>query len=152
MGRPRTWTEDRDASLIAMKASGMRATEIAAAMNATEKAVNHRVRTLRAVGAIPPWGATRWTPEKVQQVHALAEAGWTNEEIAAEVGSSKSAIGDLRFRYGIRSQTASPWSDEERAAAAKLAKRGLSGARIAEQIGRSRSAVRMELWRQRKGA
>lgn len=149
-GRPRTWTEDRDAAVAEMCRAGHRVSEIASTLGVTVRAIRRRIDRLRTSGVLPR-AIRPWTGAEVRRLSDMAASGMADDAIAAALGRTKGAVIDMRQRSGIqRADYAPRWSDDERAVVAEMARRGHTSTEIGAHIGRSRTAVRVEMWKMRR--
>lgn len=148
-GRPRTWTEDRDAAVAEMCRAGHRVSEIASTLGVTVRAIRRRIDRLRTSGVLPR-AIRPWTGAEVRRLNDMVALGMTDAAIAAALDRTHGAVVDMRQRSGIRRPDYAPrWSEDERAVVSEMARRGYSSTEIGAHIGRSRTAVRVEMWKMR---
>lgn len=94
-GSRRFWSEADDRDLLEMRTAGLSYAQIAARLNRTPGAVNFRAYQLAAKSgglpratSLPPL----WTPAENQRLIAMARAGASSREIAAELGRSRASV------------------------------------------------------------
>lgn len=150
IGRPRTWTADRDAAVAEMCRAGRGVHEIAQAMGATIRTIRRRIDRLRTNGILPR-SIRPWTGAEVRRLSEMVAAGMADDAIAGALGRTRGAVIDMRQRSGVRRPDYAPrWSDDERAVVREMVRRGHTSAEIGAHIGRSRTAVRVEMWKMRQ--
>lgn len=95
------WTPEEDEQLIALMKSGYGNKEIAERLDRSEKAVQRRISRLRAKNIIPKKKIViRWTDEEVRIMQEMEQQGYSDEEIAYELGREVEHIRDKRRRMG----------------------------------------------------
>lgn len=134
-------SEERDATIVALRKGGSSLRQIGAAVGVSESRVRQR---LKALGVVIP-KAPALDESKLRK---LAGAGLTGTEIAAAMGSTPSAIRaaaryrGILFARGSRARGLLADHDDE---IAKAHRDGLSPGAIARTLGWSRPAVRERL-------
>jgi len=95
------WTPEEDEQLIALMKWGYGNKEIAERLDRSEKAVQRRISRLRAKNIIPKKKIViRWTDEEVRIMQEMEQQGYSDEEIAYELGREVDHIRDKRRRMG----------------------------------------------------
>lgn len=120
LGR-RTWTPSDVARLVEMRGRGLGHDEIATALGRTVDAVTSRVHIIRMGGddsIRPRKRASRWTPERVAQVRALAAEGLTVHQIAMRVGAHAGGVSRILRspESGLRPRSLASYDAVSRAA------------------------------------
>ena len=142
LGRPITWTEERNAELIRLTEEGAKLGEIAEKFGTTKGAImgaRKRLRNEGKVGASTVKSKNDWKGEEIEQVISMYTEGRSLQEIADKIGRSYGAVGKkvsdlgknglviMRKRYGVPSVAAGSSRNDRKSAAGRADSTGSNG-------------------------
>ncbi|NEX45202.1 hypothetical protein [Pseudotabrizicola algicola] len=154
--KPSVWTPERDAELLALRAEGLQAGEIATRLGiCSQHAVQVRISRLRKDGRVEvprkEPAPSVWTPERDAEMAALLREGLTLAAAAGRMGLTEGALVDRRRRLralgrdvpplpkGVTQEKANEarrvWTPELEARLAELYRSGKSDQDIAADLG-----------------